>query len=141
MATQVFVLQVVLKTKNICFKIKKSLKIKDNIQYSPFPLINPGTKIMKIRVVSLDFAICPIITAIFKPKNVICVNNDEIYIRNKTPLFDGITSQILISKHYHCKKQSRKKIYILVYPFILCSFEIFKLLLKVAFQIKAFKFI
>lgn len=39
------------------------------------------------------------------------------------------------------KKQSRKKIYILVYPFILCSFEIFKLLLKVAFQIKAFKFI
>lgn len=83
---------------------KNSLKIKDNIQYSPFPLINPGTKIMKIRVVSLDFAICPIITAIFKPKNVICVNNDEIYIRNKTPLFDGITSQILISKHYHCKK-------------------------------------
>lgn len=59
---------------------------------------------MKIRVVSLDFAICPIITAIFKPKNVICVNNDEIYLRNKTPLFDGITSQILISKHYHCKK-------------------------------------
>lgn len=35
---------------------------------------------MKIRVVSLDFAICPIIAAIFKPKNVICVNNDETYI-------------------------------------------------------------
>lgn len=67
---------------------------------------------MKIRVVSLDFAICPIITAIFKPKNVICVNNDEIYIRNKTPLFDGITSQYLFQNTITVKNNpARKYIY------------------------------
>lgn len=45
---------------------------------------------MKIRVVSFDFVICLIIIVIFKLKNVICVNNDEIYIWNKIFFFDGI---------------------------------------------------
>lgn len=89
---------------------------------------------MKIRVVSLDVAICPTVTAFFKQKNVISVDKDEFISESKLLLLMESHPKFLFQNTIKIKKNDpARNVYTGIYPFILFSFEIFKLLIKVAF--------